>query len=349
MNKISDKVKVNKLPSKNRVLFPPVVCFNWADTEGFETEDRAKHYGDRAKGGSGLVVIEATGISKEGRIIENELGLWSDDHEDQFTRIAKACHDQDSIVLVQIVHAGMKSFNKSVFSASEQTLKRKTCEAMSLEHIERVKNEFVSSAVRAFEAGLDGVEIHGAHGYLLSQFTSKETNKREDKYGGSLENRLRLSIEIIEAVRAATSEDFIIGYRFGVNDPTFEEDIIFAKQLEELGVDILNVSSGIGANSLETPVGFEESQIAYMGVEIKKHVNIPVACVGSIRRPEQAKYLIEKHNVDFVAVARGILADPNWGNKAVAGEDVDVCHHCKPWCKYAKNGHKCPWRVQEAN
>jgi len=347
MSKISDSIKINKLVAKSRILMPPLVCFNWADKEGFQTVDRAKHYGDRARGGTGVIVIEATAISKEGRILETELGLWRDEHIEQFEKMAKSCHDENSIVLVQLVHAGMKAVGDTVYSSSVQKVKRKNCEAMTLEHIEEVKKDFISAAVRAHKAGLDGIEIHGAHGYLLSQFTSKETNHREDIYGGNLDCRTKLSIEIVKAVRKATSEDFIIGYRFGVNDPTFAEDIEFAKVLESLGVDLLNVSAGIGADDVIVPEAFKESSITYMGTRIKEHVNIPVAAVSGIRHPEQAHDLLGKNLVDFVAVGRGLLADPNWTKKAIAGEDVDVCYHCRPWCKYAKDGHKCPWRVLE--
>lgn len=342
MSLITDSIQINKSVAKSRILMPALVCFNWADEEGFETVDRAKHYGDRARGGTGIVVVEATAISKEGRLASKELGLWQDEHIEQFERIADACQAEGTLTLVQLVHAGMQGVGDKVYSSSAVEKKDKVCEAMTIEHIEQVKEDFVSAAVRAYKAGLDGVEIHGAHGYLLSQFTSKEVNQREDRYGGDMEGRLRLPVEIVEAVREATSEDFIISYRFGVNDPTFEEDIIFAKKLEALGVDLLDVSSGIGVRELEAPEGFGYSSIVYMGTEINKHVSIPVACVSGIRYPEQAKDLLERDMTDLVAVGRGLLADPAWANKAIAGEKVNVCYHCKP-CKYLSDGHDCPW------
>ena len=187
------------------------------------------------------------------------------------------------------------------------------------------------------------MEIHGAHGYLLSQFTSKEVNKRTDIYGGSLQNRLRLPLEIIKEVRKAVGEDFIICYRFGVNDPLMEEDKYFAKELERLGVDILNVSSGIGANDIVVPENFPFSKITYMGTEIYKEVDIPVACVFGIKEPKQAEYLLQNNMIDMVAVGKGLLADPEWTNKAIKGEKVNLCYNCSPWCKYGVDGKKCPW------
>lgn len=342
-NVLNQSIKVNKVNIKNRILMPPLVCFNWADNDGFETYDRAVHYGKRAAGGTGLVVIEATAISKEGRLCDTELGLWKDEHIPQFSKIAEACRKENSVALVQIVHAGMKSVEENVLSASSHQLDNKKCFEMTLEQIEIVKRDFVDTSIRAQKAGLDGVEIHGAHGYLLNQFTSKETNKRSDIYGGSLENRFRLSLEVTKAIREATGDDFIIGYRFGVNDPTFEEDIILARELEKAGVNLLNVSAGIGFDHMKAPSDYPFSLITYMGTEIYKHVDIPVVCVGNIRDPKDAEHLISNNMIDIVAVGRGILADPNWGNKAIAGQKVNRCYHCKPRCKYGQEGTKCPW------
>lgn len=342
-NTINRSIEVNKYKVRNRIIMPPLVCFNWGDNDGFEIIDRADHYGRRAKGGTGMIIIEATAISKDGRICDTELGLWKDEHIHQFERIAKSCHDEDSVVIVQLVHAGLKAVGETVYSSSPAEVENKECLEMPIEGIEKVKKNYVSAALRAKKAGLDGIEVHGAHGYLLSQFTSKEVNKRTDIYGGSLDNRLKLSMEIVNEIRQAVGDDFIICYRFGVNDPTMEEDKYFAKKLENLGVDILNVSSGIGADSILVPEDFQLSDITYMGTVIHEEVNIPVACVYGIREPKEAEYLLENNFTDMVVVGRGLLADPNWTNKAIKGEEVNKCYHCKPRCKYGVDGIKCPW------
>jgi len=341
-NIINRTIEVNKYKVKNRIIMPPLVCFNWADKDGFEIIDRADHYGKRAKGGTGMIIVEATAISKDGRICDTELGLWKEEHIPQFERIAKSCHDEDSVVIVQLVHAGKKAVGKTVYTSSVAEVENKECIEMSIEGIEKVKKDYVSAALRAKKAGLDGVEIHGAHGYLLSQFTSKEVNKRLDMYGDSLDNRLRLSMEIVEEIRQAVGVDFIICYRLGVNDPTMEEDKHFAKKLEKFGVDILNVSSGIGANSIDVPEEFKLSNITYMGTVIHEEVKIPVACVYGIREAKEAEYLLENSLIDMVAVGRGLLSDPNWTNKAIKGEEVNKCYHCKPRCKYGVDGRTCP-------
>lgn len=348
MSKINQPLLVNKHEVKNRILMPPLVCFNWADDNGFETQSRAEHYGQRAKGGAGIIVIEATAIMKSGRIVASELGLWDDLHIPQFKKIADACREHKSLSLVQLVHAGDKSVGAKVFGASPSKVEAKECFEMTLTQINEVKEAFVLASVRAQKAGLNGVEIHGAHGYLLSQFASTKSNLRLDAYGGSLENRMQLSLDIVKAVRAATRPDFVIGYRYGVNDPTFEEDIIFVRELEKAGVDLLNVSSGILTGEVENiPSGFEFSSITYLGSVIKKYARVPVACVYGIKHPEQAEKLLNENHCDMVAVGRAILADPDWGNKAIAGEAVNVCYHCVPRCKYGSDGNQCPWRLLE--
>lgn len=343
--KLSDTIIINKTIIKNRIVMPPLVCFNWADQEGFETVPRVKHYGERAKGGTGLIVIEASAISKPGRLCNSQIGLWSDDHIAQFERIAESCHKYGTKVIVQLVHAGMKAIGEKnkVYSASASVVKDKTCVSMTIKDIENVIKQFVKASVRAYKAGLDGVEIHGAHGYLLNQFTSKVSNQRDDQYGKTLDDRLRLPLEIIKQVRIATSSTFIIGYRFGINDPTLTEDSYFTKLLQDSGVDMLNVSAGIGFDDVLVPKNYPFSKITYLGTTICEVATIPVVVVYGIRTKEQANLLIESNYADMVAVGRGILADPEWANKALHNGDINICYHCKPRCHYVDDGYNCPW------
>lgn len=336
-------ITLNQKVLKSPIVFPPAVCFNWSDEMGYETVDRSNHYGIRAKGGTGLIIVEATGIMPEGLIVKKQLGLWEDGHIEQFKKIASACHAHDTKVIVQLVHAGSKSSGDVVYGPSHLSTDTKSCLELTHAAIHEITQKFVDAAVRAERAGLDGIEIHGAHGYLLNQFTSSKTNLRTDEYGGSLENRLRFPLEVLRAIKSATSESFIISYRFGVNDPTFSEDIYFAKVLEEKGVHFLNVSSGIPYGDFTKPDAFEFSNITYLGVTIKRHVGIPTACVYGIRQPEQAQKLIDSGMIDCVAVCKGILSDPEWANKYHMGGSVDACYECKPSCRYVSDGFQCPW------
>ncbi len=342
MNKLDDRVKINQMYSKNRILFAPVVCFEWGDENGLATFDRSLHYGSRAEGGAGVIIVEATAISKEARITKDELGLWEDNQIEQFSNIAKAVHKHNSIVLIQLVHAGIKSYADKVYTSSKNVSNKEVIELSEIQ-IEAIIEDFVSATLRAYEAGVDGVEIHGAHTYLLNQFTSVHFNNRNDKFGGNTENRNRLPLEIIKRIRAKVPNNFIISYRFGVNDTSFKEDIVLAKQLEKYGVDLLNVSSGILDGDISIDNSFKHSNIAYMGVEIKKHVNIPVAAVNNIFEQNSAKDLVENYNIDFIASARAILADKDWGNKVIAGSQINKCYKCSGGCRYRINGKNCPW------
>ncbi|MCH4887169.1 NADH:flavin oxidoreductase [Acidaminobacter sp. JC074] len=337
--KLNSPIQIGKRVCKNRIVMPPLVCFNWADEEGLETVSREEHYGKR--NATGLIVVEAAGISKESRIVDTELGIWDDKHIKQYERIAKACHKEDALVIVQIVHAGIKAYPDQVYTSSYKEALNKEVLELNQDQIETIKKHFVNSALLAKEAGLDGVEVHGAHGYLLSQFTSPQANHRSDAYGGSTENRYKLSLDIVKDIRQATGDDFIISYRFGVNDPFFEDDIKGIKLLEQAGVDVFNVSSGIGIKSLDIPSDYPESFITYMGYKMKEHTNKPVISVYGILRPEQAEYLIENDYTDMVAVGRGLLADPKWTEKALNKKEVNICFHCKR-CQFVVDGHKCP-------
>lgn len=338
--KISQPLYINKSKCKNRIVMPPLVCFNWADDKGYETVDRALHYGQRSA--TGLIVLEATAISPEGRLCDSQLGLWEDGHIAQFERMADACHDDQALVIVQLVHAGFKGITETLYSASADTLEGKKVKALTLDQIETIKNDFVKAALRAHQAGLDGVEIHGAHTYLLNQFTSAKTNHRCDQYGGNLENRHRLPIEIVEAVRSATSENFIIGYRFGVNDETFQEDIALIKALDQSSVDFFDVSIGFASTNVQVPEGFKYHPITYMGIKLQEYTNKPVACVYGIKDPLDAENILKDYKVAMVAVGKGLLADPLWTKKALLSENVDLCIDCQPRCKFGIDGHKCP-------
>lgn len=320
---------------------PPLVCFNWADDNGYETESREEHYGLRSDADTGFIVIEAAAVSKEGRIVKSELGIWEDGHMAQYKKIADRCHQKDALVVVQIVHAGIKACYDKVYAPSSIKEGDKEVLELSIDQINQIREDFVNAAVIAYKAGLDGVEVHGAHGYLLNQFASTKSNQRQDQYGGSTENRYRLALEIIEDIRSKTSEDFLITYRYGVNDPSFLDDIKGMQLLEEKGVSLFNVSNGIGIKSLETPSDYPESFITYMGYKLKAHTQVPVASVYGIREPKQAHALVEGGFTDLVAVGRGLLADPAWSKKALNHQDVNLCLHCKP-CQFAKDGHRCP-------
>ncbi|NLX69734.1 MAG: NADH:flavin oxidoreductase [Clostridiales bacterium] len=341
-------IKIKNKEIKNRIVMPPMVYFGCAGDDGFVTEKHVRHYEARAKGGTGLIVVEAACVTRDGRLSSDQLGIWSDDHIKGLEQLVRVCHNYGATVLIQIHHAGLKTprnVAEVAFAPSQHSDDTdRPVRELTIEEIKAIQNDFIKAAQRAQEAGFDGIEFHGAHGYLISQFASPITNRRTDQYGGSLENRMRFVVEIIQQLKDMVDEDFIIGYRMGGNEPTLENGIQIAKILEAAGVDLLHVSSGISSPDYpqpEVPEGFPENSIVYCGTQIKSRVNIPVIVVNGIRTPQQAEYLIENNLADMVAVGRGLLVDPDWADKAKHGSQIVPCQQCKR-CLWYTDPNKCP-------
>ncbi len=338
-------IYINDKKIKNRVVMPPMVCFNWADNSGILTKDHLKHYEERAKGGTGLIILEAHAVDKDGRLVDSQPGIWSDKHIERLGELATRCHKYDTKVLVQIHHAGYKTdkaVSDDIVAPSDYQDDNHTAREITVEEIKKLKNNFITAAIRAEKAGLDGIELHGAHGYILNQFLSPEVNKRKDSYGGDLIGRLTLAKEIIKGIKEEVSDDFIIGYRHGANTPDLKTGIEAASILQTYGLDFMNVSAGIGERPI-VPEDFLYNWIVYCGSEIYKELEIPVIVVNEIRKPEQAEYLVDNQLSDMVAVGRGLLVDPNWVNKGKQDIAVNPCLECKK-CQWFEDGYKCPGR-----
>jgi len=343
MNELFSPIKVRNTIIKNRVVMPPMVCFGFGGDDGLVTEKHNSHYEARAKGGVGLIIIEATCIDKSGRLSTDQLGLWSDEQIPGFTRLAGICHQYGAKVLVQIHHAGLsapQSITSTLLAPSNYQGKMKgnviSARALTLSEINALQSKYVAAALRAQKAGLDGIEFHGAHGFLISQFFSPRINKRTDAFGGSLYNRLRFLAEIIARMRPTTGNDFIIGCRMGCNEPDLKTSTKIAKILEISGIDLLHISIGLRSprgKGPAVPEGFNYNWVVYGGTEIKKNVNVPVIVVNGIRTPEQASYLVEQGLADFTAIGKGLLADPEWANKAQDHKPIIPCINCKN-CKF---------------
>ncbi|HEX7475064.1 MAG TPA: NADH:flavin oxidoreductase [Dehalococcoidales bacterium] len=342
---------------KNRVVMPPMVCFGFPVENGRVTEEHILHYVARAKGGVGLIIVEATCVNPTGRLSEKQLGLWSDEQIGGFSKIATGCHKYGAVVLVQIHHAGMGVFpgiTDDVVSSSNFTGKSRfgggqiLARALTIDEIHNIQKDFIAAAVRAQKAGLDGIELHGAHGYLISQFLSPLINRRTDAYGGTVTKRVRFIKEIIAGIRKATGNDFIIGCRIGANEPDLAGALKIAAAIEKSRADLLHVSTGmetlLASESdldFKVPRGFKYNWIVYGGTEIKKKVKVPIIVVNGIRTPAQANFLIEKGKADFVAIGKGLLVDPTWANQAEQNLPIVPCIDCKV-CAHFRPGAKCP-------
>lgn len=322
-----------------------MVCFGWGDLEGNVSDLHIEHYTKIAEGGPGLMIIEATCIDKEGKLCDDQLGIWDDRHIEGLKKLAAACKKNGAVALIQIHHAGLKTPKTVVdvaVSASDSQGTDRATRALTIGEIKEVQSKYADAAERAYKAGFDGIELHGAHGYLISQFLSPITNRRNDEYGGEIENRMRFALEVVEQIKNRVPKDFIIGCRMGGNEPTIENGIVIAKALENVGVDLLHVSAGITSDQVPTvPEDFEFNWIVYGGTQVKKNVNVPVIVVNDIRTPERAEYLIENGLADFTAIGKGQLSDPCWVEHAGNNTPINPCLKCKR-CNWYNDGRKCP-------
>ncbi len=300
---IFTEYKIKNINIKNRIVQPPMVRFSLIDKSGYVNNKLVEWYGDIAKSGVGLIIVEASAVEENGKLRENQIGIWNDSFIEGLTRIAQEIHKYDVPCLIQIHHAG---FLNSINEVAE-------------EELDRILKLFEDAFIRAKKCGFDGIEIHGAHGYLISQLNSKKLNKRADKYG----EHLYFSKKLIENTRYLFNDNFILAYRMGGNEPELEDGIENAKKLEEFGVDLLDVSSGIASEDYKRavkinclPRDFPLNWIVYMGIKIREQVKIPVIGVYGIKKEKQASWLIENDFLDFVAVGRAMIARGTWMEKA---------------------------------
>ncbi|MEI6857743.1 NADH:flavin oxidoreductase [Psychrilyobacter sp.] len=290
--------KIKGITLKNRIVLPPMVRFSLIGKDGYATDELVKWYEEIALGGVGMIILEACCIAENGKLRDNQIGIWDDSFIEGLTKIADICRKHKTPTLIQLHHAG---FKEGIATVSEKKL-------------DGILEEFIDSFYRAKKCGFDGIEIHGAHTYLISQLHSKLWNKRIDKYG----DRLYFTRELIKRTKDLFDDNFILGIRIGGNEPTLEEGIYIAKEVEKAGVDLIHVSNGIPNPSfkqdrkVEVPVDFPLDWVVYLGVEIKKHVKTPVIAVRAIKKEVEASYLIENDLVDLVAIGRAMISRPHW-------------------------------------
>lgn len=353
---VSSPLTIGSLRLKNRIVMPPMVIWK-GGLDGTVTPEVLEHYG-RSQG-AGMVIVEATAVSPEGRLAREQLGVFEDRHVDGLARLAAVIHEHGAVASIQIHHAGRNTSLENTFGAplvapSAVPAKDIVPEALDEAGIERVLRCFAEAGRRAEAAGFDAVEIHGAHGYLVSQFLSPLANERQDRWGGSLENRARFLIEIVRRVRAAVGPRLSVSCRLGAGEGesgglAVDEGIQVAKWLEEAGVPYLHVSTGIGSAPKLAAEGGPWSDRLLLGAAVKKALRIPVIGVGGIVAPDQAERALAEGLVDLVAVGRGILADPQWAAKALAGREDTIyrCHQCRV-CHHFRHAERCPARKEAA-
>jgi 2,4-dienoyl-CoA reductase-like NADH-dependent reductase (Old Yellow Enzyme family) len=319
-----DPITIKGLEIPNRLVMPPMATRFAAET-GEATDDLIGHYSERAAG-VGLVIVEHCFVMIEGRMRADQPGVHRDELIPSLSRLAEAVHLQGAKIAVQINHGGSKvppdaerrlpvGPSPVPFPGSEVQPRELTAG-----EIRRVVEAFGEAARRARDAGFDAVEVHGAHGFLNSQFLSPLTNRRSDRYGGTLENRLRLPLEIVAEVLKQAGGGCPLLYRLGADDFMdgglgIEEGVQAAQALVEAGVDVLDVSGGLGGYA--HPTIKSQGFMIPAAERVKAAVTVPVIGVGGITEAEFADRVIREGRVDMIAVGRATLSDPSWARKAV--------------------------------
>jgi len=353
--------RIGNLVIKNRVVLPGMST-NLAGANGEITDHQIRYYEERAKGGTGLIITEFTAIDYDlGKGAVNQLRIDKDQYITGFHRLANAIHKYGAKLFVQLHHAGRES--NSMLTGGKQIVAPSPvpCEAigevpreLTTKEVKELINKFIMAAYRCKLAGVDGVELHGAHGYLINQFLSPYTNLRTDEFGGSFENRMRFLEEIVRGIKTICEDDFPVTVRLSVDEfdehgIDVEESKKISSYLEKIGVDGLHASAG-NYNSMdkviESPL-FEQGWRVYLAEAIKQEVRIPVIAVGAIREPEYVESVLAEGKADFVAIGRGQLADPEWVRKVAEGREKEVrmCISCLR-CAYTTAHIECSINVR---
>ncbi|HEY0269100.1 MAG TPA: NADH:flavin oxidoreductase/NADH oxidase [Methyloradius sp.] len=347
MAKLFTEFKLRETVFKNRIFVSPMCQYSAED--GIPSHWHLVNYGSRAVGGAALVMVEATAINPEGRITPGCTGLWSDKHTEAFKPIADFIKKNGAVAGIQIGHAGRKAssdvpWNGGGFlpkaqggwqtvapSALPASSAHGAPVALSKDDIKNISLQFLDTAKRALEAGFEVIELHSAHGYLLHEFLSPISNQRTDEYGGSLENRCRLTLEVAKILRDFWPQNKPVFVRISVTDWVestgqqgwdLAQSIQLSKWLKEIGIDLIDCSSGGLVLDATIPVGAGyQTQFAEA---IRKEAGIATSAVGMITEPVQAEHILMTGQADVVSLAREMLRDPYWPLRAAKELKADV-------------------------
>jgi len=328
MNKLNQSLTLKSVTFKNRIGMSPM-C-QYSANEGVANDWHLVHYGSRAAGGTGLIIIEATAVSPEGRITPYDLGIWNDIQIPQLQKITSFIHENGSVAGIQIAHAGRKASHDKPTNGGKQLLPSDggwttigpspipfdpdelSPKELDIEGIELVKSQFQAAALRAKKAGFRVLEIHAAHGYLIHEFLSPLSNRRNDEYGGSFENRIRLLTEIVEVVKKEWSNELPLFVRLSATDWTEggwtpEETVKLSEILLQKGVDLIDCSSG--GNIYNAKINLAPGYQVEFSEAIRK-TGIRTATVGLIKSAEQINKILENEQADIVLLGRELLRNP---------------------------------------
>jgi 2,4-dienoyl-CoA reductase-like NADH-dependent reductase (Old Yellow Enzyme family)/thioredoxin reductase len=362
-------IKIKNLELKNRLVMPAMAT-NFADEEGFVTPRMIDYYQERAKGGVGLIIVEGAIVEHRGKIFHNNLCIYDEEHIPGLARLAKAIHTFEAKALIQLGHGGrecspkvtkMRPVGPSPISPSMTRLGDKSLEEkpkeLTLEEVEELIEKFARSACMAKEAGFDGIELICGHRALVEQFLLSHANKRQDKYGGSIENRARFACNIVSRVRDQVGHNFIISCRVPATEYPpggygKEEIIRFLHMLKEAGTDIFNVSVVVSTEVVNLiPMAFPRGYFVPLAEWVKGFIAAPTITFGRINNPFLAERILQENRADLIAMGRPLIADPELPNKAKSGkwDDIRTCIACNKGCAdrvYAQYPITCSLNVE---
>lgn len=350
MSALFESYTLRSLTIPNRVWMAPMCQYSAAASGpqvGAPTDWHFAHYAARATGGTGLILVEATGVSPEGRISPADLGIWNDTQVEAFRRITDFLKQHGTVPGIQLAHAGRKASTDRPWlggaplapdagegwqpvgpSPVAYDERHSVPTELTTDQIHDVVRQFADAARRALAAGFEVAEVHGAHGYLVGEFLSPHSNRRTDAYGGSFENRVRFALEVVDAIRAVWPEDKPLFFRISATDWleeggwTPDDTVRFAALLKEHGVDLLDVSTGGNAAGVKIPVG-PGYQVPF-AARVRQETGLPVAAVGMITDVEQAEKIVANGEADAVLLGRELLRSPSWARQAARELGAEV-------------------------
>lgn len=342
LNTLFSTMKIGNCTIPNRLVVPAMVT-NFCTEDGMVTDRFIKYIEEKAKGGWGLIITEDYAINEHGKGYRFIPGLFNDAQISGNKKLTEIVHKYDSKIFCQVYHPGRQSthmVNGGVQplapSATMDPMLQDMPREITVEEIQQLVKEFGECARRIKESGFDGIEVHAAHGYLISEFLSPYTNKRVDEYGGCFDNRVRILDEVYASVREAVGKDFPVIVRISVNEyllggRTEAESFVLARHCEELGFDAVHVSNGMYASpalrQIIAPMYTEHALNMQGAQQVKEMLDVPVIVTNRINDPRMADTLIKMGKTDFVGMGRGSLADPYLPEKAKNGRLKEI-HHC---------------------
>ncbi|GLY60978.1 NADH:flavin oxidoreductase [Pectobacterium carotovorum subsp. carotovorum] len=345
MSALFQPFKLKDITLRNRIAVPPMCTYSAND--GLINDWHQVHYASLARGGAGLVIVEATAVSPEGRISPHCTGIWNEEQAQAFAKVAKSIKDAGSVPGIQIAHAGRKASANIPWEGDDhipagdsrgwQTIAPsveafganlpKQPQEMTLEDIARVRDDFVAAARRALDAGFEWLELHFAHGYLAQSFFSVHSNKRNDQYGGSFDNRSRFLLETLAAVRDVWPQHLPLTARFGViefdgrDEETLQESIDLTRRFKTAGLDMLSVSIGFSTPTANIP--WAPAFMGPIAKQVREQADLPVSSAWGFGTPELAEQAVASGQLDLVMVGKAHLANPHWSYQAARELGID--------------------------